>query len=322
MDEPETIEPEYLDIKKEYEIKIEDNKIRIEMNKDEIIFSLFIDLSFNKYIKIFKYDEFIKIYEISKDKDINKIYNTLIKYKYEINEKEKKIIFNNGKVIKLEESIKLTNEEMFKELIIEIKTIKKEKKDLETQVYELENKVYNYKDEINLIYHTDNEGEYRIFGNTFVENNINNIELNINENKSKLVSKCKLKKGDNNIKIIIKNKIKDLRYMFDSCCNLKNIEELKYLNVKYCTNFNYMFLNCSSLNDITPLKNWNVTNGTNFNRMFAYCSSLKDITPLKNWNVSNGIHFIWMFHNCRSLNDIIPLKNWNLDENTFNNIFK
>ena len=44
MDEPETIEPEYLNIKKEYEIKIEDNKIRIEINKDEIIFNLFINL--------------------------------------------------------------------------------------------------------------------------------------------------------------------------------------------------------------------------------------------------------------------------------------
>ena len=47
MEEPETIQPEYLDIKKEYEIKIDDNKIRIVMNKDEIIFILFMDLSFN-----------------------------------------------------------------------------------------------------------------------------------------------------------------------------------------------------------------------------------------------------------------------------------
>ena len=106
MEEPETIESEYLNIKKEQEIKINENKIRIEMNKDEIIFSLFIDLSFIKYIKIFKYDEFINNYEISKEKDINKIYNEIINYKYEINEKEKKIIFNNGKIIKFEENIK------------------------------------------------------------------------------------------------------------------------------------------------------------------------------------------------------------------------
>ena len=224
MEEPETIEPEYLDIKKEYEIKIEDNKIRIEMNNHEIIFSLFIDLSFNKYIKIFKYDEFINTYEISKEKDINKIYNEIINYKYEINEKEKKIIFNNGKIIKFEENIKLTNEEMIKELIIEIKILKKEKKELKKQVDELYNKInnkdeiknkeeINYKDEINLIYNTEEEGECQIFEDKFVKKNNNNIELNINGDKSKLISKYKLKKGDNKIKIIIKNKIKDLQYV-------------------------------------------------------------------------------------------------------------
>ena len=46
--------------------------------------------------------------------------------------------------------------------------------------------------------------------------------------------------------------------MFDSCSNLKNIEELKYLNVKYCTDFSYMFSFCSSLNDIKPLEKWNL----------------------------------------------------------------
>ena len=204
MDEPETIEPEYLDIKKEYEIKIDDNKIRIEMNKDEIIFNLFIDLSFNKYIKRYKYDEFINKYEILNEKDINKLYNNIINYKYEINEKEKKIIFNNVKIIELDEEVKLTNEEMIKELIIEIKKIKKEKNYLEKQVDELYNKVY-YKDEIKIIYNTEKVGVYQIFGDEFVKNNINNIELDINGNKSKLVSKYKLQKGDNNIKIIIKN---------------------------------------------------------------------------------------------------------------------
>ena len=104
---------------------------------------------------------------------------------------------------------------MIKELIIEIKNMKKEKNELEKQVYELDNIVNKdkYKNEINLIYNTKEEGECKIFGDKFVKNNDNNIELNINGNKSKLVSKYKLKKGDNNIKIIIKNKIKDLRHI-------------------------------------------------------------------------------------------------------------
>ena len=235
MEEPETIEPEYLNINKEYEIKIEDNKIRIDMNNNEIIFILYTDLSFNKYIKRFKYDEFIKNYEISKEKNINKIYNEIINYKYEINEKEKQILFNNGKAIKLEEEIRLANEEMIKELILEIKNMKKEKNELEKLVYELDNIVNKdkYKNEINLIYNTEEEGECQIFGDEFVKKNNNNIELNINGHKSKLISKCKLKKGENNNILIIKNKIKDLRHMFDNCKNLQKIDELKYLNTKY-----------------------------------------------------------------------------------------
>ena len=81
--------------------------------------------------------------------------------------------------------------------------------------------------------------------------------------------------------MIIKNKIKDLQHMFHECYNLKNIDELKYLNVKYCTNFSYMFCGCYLLNNIQALENWNVSNGTNFSHMFCECS-LNDIKPLEN----------------------------------------
>ena len=156
MEKPETIE-----IKKEHEIRIEDNKIRIEMNNNEIIFTLIMDLSFNKYIKRYKHEEFKKEFGIPKEVDIKYRYNDLIYYEYEINEKEKKIIIPELKTsIKLEE-IRLTNEEMIKELILEIKNMKKEKNELEKQVYELDNIVNKdkYKNEINLIYNTEEEKE-------------------------------------------------------------------------------------------------------------------------------------------------------------------
>ena len=266
MNESKIIKPEYAEFKKEHEIKLDDNKIKIEMNNNEIIFNLIIDLSLNKYIKRFKYDEFRNNFGISEEKNIKEIFNDLINYEYEIKETDKKIIFNEDKEIKFEEELNLTNEEMIKKLIFELKKIKKEKNILEKQVYELDNIVNKdkFKNEINLIYNTFCEGECQIFGDKFVEKNYNNIELNIKGDKSKLVSKYKLKKGNNNIKMIIKNKIKDLRYMFNKCNNLKNIDELKYLNVKYCNNFSYMFSGCKSLNDIKPLEKWNVSNGTNF----------------------------------------------------------
>ena len=156
MEEIETIEPEYLEIKEGHEIRIDDNKIRIEMNNNEIIFTLIMDLSFNKYIKRYKYDSFKKEFEIPKEAGINNIYNKLVNYEYEINEKEKKLIINDisdKKEIKLEEEMRLTNEEMIKELISEIKNMKKEKSEFEKQVNELDNIINKdkYKNEINLI---------------------------------------------------------------------------------------------------------------------------------------------------------------------------
>ena len=97
MEEQEAITQEYEDINKEYEIKINDNKLRIELNNDEIIFILIIGISYYKYIKKYKYDEIVKELELYKYNDIKEIYNYLIKNEYKIMNEEKKIIifFNN-----------------------------------------------------------------------------------------------------------------------------------------------------------------------------------------------------------------------------------
>ena len=107
--------------------------------------------------------------------------------------------------------------------------------------------------------------------------------------------------------------------MFYKCKNLQNINELKYLNTKYCTNFSGMFSKCSSLNDIKPLENWNVSNGTDFKSMFSKCSSLKEIKPLENWKLSEN-NFKSMFNQILSYNKInkISLK-IKKTKNLFNN---
>ena len=200
MLEKETITPEYEEMKKEYEMKLNDNKLRIEINNDIIKFILLIGISYNKYIKEYKYEEIIK--ELVLDyKDINEIYEYLIRSEYEIKKEEKKIIINKNKEIKLEEKI-LKNEEIIKIIINEIKEMKEknnkenerinelikrneenEKKirilenkydELKEIVYELDDNI-KYKDEINLIYVTEKEDDYNIFGEIFVKNNKDNI---------------------------------------------------------------------------------------------------------------------------------------------------
>jgi len=166
------------------------------------------------------------------------------------------------------------------------------------------------------------DGIFNIFGEKFVENNKNKIEIKINGLKEELVKEYKLNKGENEIEIIIKNKIINLEYMFYNCTRLINIEDLKYLDTKEANNLSYMFYNCSSLSHIKPLENWNVSNANNFSYMFYNCSSLSHIKPLENWNVSNANNFSYMFSYCSSLSDIKPLENWNVSNaNNFSYMF-
>ena len=166
------------------------------------------------------------------------------------------------------------------------------------------------------------EGTKKIFGESFVENNKDNIDLIINGEKTKLINKYKLKKGENNITLIIKNKIDNFSNMFYKCKSLINIDELKYLNTDDCKDFSRMFNWCSSLSDITALEKWNVSNGTNFFGMFGGCSSLSNIKPLENWNVSNGNNFSYMFSECSLLSDVKPLEKWNVSNgNNFGCMF-
>ena len=180
----------------------------------------------------------------------------------------------------------------------------------------LNHKFFKDKNKIILIYEKKVDAflkrENNIFGEKFVENNKDKIELIINGEKNELVSRYKLKEGENKIEIIIKNKITNLEYMFYNCVSLKNIEELKFLDTKEINNFSYMFYGCESLSDIKGLENWNVSNGNNFERMFIGCNSLSDIKGLENWNVSNGNNFSGMFRECYKLSNIKGLENWNV----------
>jgi len=191
-------------------------------------------------------------------------------------------IINGGKKF-----LKSTNNKDLDELINKLLEIEIDKR-LSWDEY-FNHPFIKYKQNINLIYETDENSIESIFGEKFVMNNKNNIELIINGIKSKLISKCKLKKGINNIEIIIKNNFRNLEYMFYKCNKLKNIDELKYLNTEKVINFSNMFY-LSSLSNIEILENWNVSNGKDFSNMFIKCN-ISCLKGLENWDVSNGKNF-------------------------------
>ena len=169
-----------------------------------------------------------------------------------------------------------------------------------------------YKNEINIKYMTEKEGNKTIFSNNFVDKNINNICLIINGKKSPLISEYYLKQGENNITIFIQNPLKNLSYMFSYCKNLYNIDELKYLNTENVINFSHMFEK-TKISNIQALENWDTSKSENFQSMFYGCELLTNIKPLKNWNVSNCKDFSEMFGRC-NISDLSPIKNWNVSK--------
>ena len=187
-------------------------------------------------------------------------------------------------------------------------------------------KVNDYKNKINLIYYVNSDKFCNIFGKKFVKANKNNIDLIINNKPYELEYEYKLSQGENIITIIIKKELINLSCMFSGCHALKNIEELKYLDVSKNTDFSWMFNGCSLLSDIKSLSNWNVSKGTDFSNMFSNCSLLSDIKPLENWDVSNCNNFSVMFSGCSKLSNLEPLLNWNVSNaynfsNMFSNCF-
>ena len=180
----------------------------------------------------------------------------------------------------------------------------------------------DFKNKYELIYYVQSEGNYNIFGEDFVSNNRNNLDLIINGKHNILVSYYKLKEGENLISLVIRNKLNNLSYMFYKCDSLKEIGGLKDLDVRDVKDFSFMFSGCSQLSNIKPLQNWSVTNVKNFQGMFSGCSSLSDLSPLEYWDTSNVNNFQSMFLGCSSLSDIRSLKNWNvLGGNDFSYMF-
>ena len=180
---------------------------------------------------------------------------------------------------------------------------------IDHDVIEFEN---NNNQALALKYFVRKKGNYNIFGKEFVQNNKEFIDLIINGKNNPLIDKYELTEGENSITMIMKDNLTNLSYMFSFCDSLRDIKDLKNLNVEYVIDFSYMFCGCASISDFSALQNWNVSRGYNFASMFCNCTKLVDLTPLERWDVSSGIYFQYMFYGCSKLNDLNPLMNWNV----------
>ena len=110
--------------------------------------------------------------------------------------------------------------------------------------------------EINIIYNIKNKEYIRLFGAEFVENNKNICKMII-DNKVYEIKK------DYNVKIYNNNKL-----------------EIKLKGVNNITNMSYMFSECSSLSSLPDISKWNTNNVINMSFMFSECKSLSSLPDI------------------------------------------
>ena len=179
------------------------------------------------------------------------------------------------------------------QIIINI-TVKQ--KDISKKIYFLENDYYLQN---NISY------QYENYNKEIKELNEEKVELYINgEDKTKNFNKYFIpdEEGEYEIKIIFKNKLKDCRYMFRNCMNIKSVD-LSSFDSSDVTNMNYMFGKCIYLEDI-KLNNLVTDKVTDMSYMFNKCKNLKKLNFPSSFNTKNVEKMDFMFHDCQNLSEL------------------
>ena len=117
-----------------------------------------------------------------------------------------------------------------------------------------------------------NEKRIKLFDSQFVENNIQNCYLLINNKKCQISEYYILDGKENKINLII-----------------------KLIENKNITNMSFMFSGCSSLLSLPDISKWNTNNVTNMSGMFSGCSSLLSLPDISKWNTNNVTNMSYMF---------------------------
>jgi len=212
-------------------------------------------------------------------------YNIGIYLEYPINE-----YLNNKNLIKKNNNILIT--------------LKIEKKDINKEIYFLNNddKVLKELNELNTqLFINKMEYKYSKFFKPVKEGTYEvKLQFNTIEDCSFMFKGCK-----NIIKLDLSsfdtNNITNMYNMFSLCQNLTSLD-LSSFDTSNVTNMSYMFWFCKNLVKV-DLSSFDTNNVTDMNNMFSFCQNLTSL-DLSSFDTSNVTNMSYMFHGCENLKNL------------------
>jgi len=160
------------------------------------------------------------------------------------------------------------------------------------------------------------EEKLRIFGNDFVNNNVNKCKIIYKEKEYKLTRYLEDIDNKYNPNDIISLKLKginnitDMCNMFAKCNSLYSFPDISNWNTSNVTNMCGVFDGCNSLSSLPDISKWDTSNVTDMCGLFLGCSALTTLPDISNWNTSNVTTMYGMFYECKSLISLPYISNW------------
>ena len=145
------------------------------------------------------------------------------------------------------------------------------------------------KNQISIIYNIDGVEKINLFGDYFVNNNISNCYLIIDDEIIKLKKHLILDQNQKKIqtieiKLIESYPIIDMSYMFYDCSSLKCFEFISNWFAQNVINMSFMFYNCKSLEYIPYGFRFDTKKVTDLSCIFYNCNLLKSLPVITRWD--------------------------------------
>ena len=164
-----------------------------------------------------------------------------------------------------------------------------------------------------IIYKPKNEGNVRIFGANFVNNNKKKCKIIYKNKEFELkeyfndINKKYNNKDEIKIKLKGINNITNMSHMFESCSTLSSLPDILKWDTSKVTSMSGMFSSCYNLFSLPDISKWDTSKVTSMGYMFSNCSVLSSLPDISKWDTSKVTNMSYMFSNCKkSLN--IPSK--------------